>query len=262
MLRMFSWNVNGIRAAQRKGFLDWLYQTSPDILCIQETKAHPDQLDDELKAPTDYLSYWASAERKGYSGVALYSRSEPVSVQIGLGIEEYDREGRTIIADYGEFVLLMAYFPNGSRDHSRVPFKMAYKHALLEICNQIRDEGRSVIFCGDVNTAHREIDLARPKDNSNSTGFLPIERAWIDQVVEEGYIDTFRTMHPEQREVYSWWAYWGKARERNVGWRIDYFFTSPDLRGRIVAAEIHTDVFGSDHCPVSLTLRDVSVNST
>ena len=262
MLRMFSWNVNGIRAAQRKGFIDWLYQTSPDILCIQETKAHPDQLDDELKAPTNYLSYWASAERKGYSGVALYSRSEPVSVQIGLGIEEYDREGRTIIADYGEFVLLMAYFPNGSRDHSRVPFKMAYKHALLEICNQIRDEGRSVIFCGDVNTAHREIDLARPKDNSNSTGFLPIERAWIDQVVEEGYIDTFRTMHPEQREVYSWWAYWGKGRERNIGWRIDYFFTSPDLRGRIAAAEIHTDVFGSDHCPVSLTLRDVSVNST
>ena len=256
MVKMFSWNVNGIRAVQRKGFLDWLYQTSPDILCIQETKAHPDQLDDELKAPANYLSYWASAERKGYSGVALYSRSEPVSVQIGLGLEEFDREGRTIIADYGEFVLLAAYFPNGSRDHSRVPFKMAYKQAFLEICNRHRNNGRSVIFCGDVNTAHREIDLARPKENSDSTGFLPVERAWIDQVVEEGYIDTFRTMHPEEREVYSWWAYWGKARERNVGWRIDYFFTSPDLHDRIAAAEIHTEVLGSDHCPVSLTLHD------
>jgi len=262
MLKMFSWNVNGIRAAQRKGFLDWLYQTSPDILCIQETKAHPDQLDDELKAPTNYLSYWASAERKGYSGVALYSRSEPVSVQIGLGIEEFDREGRTIIADYGEFVLLMAYFPNGSRDHSRVPFKMAYKQAFLEICNRHRNNGRSVIFCGDVNTAHREIDLARPTENRNSTGFLPIERAWIDQVVKEGYIDTFRAMHPEQREAYSWWAYWGKARERNVGWRIDYFFTSPDLGGRIAAAGIHADVLGSDHCPVSLTLHDMLGHGT
>ena len=257
MLKMFSWNVNGIRAVQKKGFLDWLYQTNPDVLCIQETKAHPDQLDDELIAPANYISYWASAERKGYSGVALYSRSEPVSVQIGLGIEEFDREGRTIIADYGEFVLLAAYFPNGSRDHSRVPFKMAYKQAFLEICNRYRNDGRSVIFCGDVNTAHREIDLARPAENSNSTGFLPVERAWIDQVVEEGYIDTFRTMHPEEREIYSWWAYWGKARERNVGWRIDYFFTSPDLLDRIAAAEIHTEVLGSDHCPVSLTLHDM-----
>ena len=256
MLKMFSWNVNGIRAVQKKGFLDWLDQTNPDILCIQETKVHLDQLDDELIAPANYISYWASAERKGYSGVALYSRSEPVSVQIGLGIEEFDREGRTIIADYGEFVLLAAYFPNGSRDHSRVPFKMAYKQAFLEICNRYRNDGRSVIFCGDVNTAHREIDLARPVENSNSTGFLPVERAWIDQVIEQGYIDTFRTMHPEEGEVYSWWAYWGKARERNVGWRIDYLFTSPDLLDRIAAAEIHTEVLGSDHCPVSLILHD------
>jgi exodeoxyribonuclease-3 len=256
MLKLFSWNVNGIRAAQRKGFLEWLRATRPDVLSIQETKANPSQLDDELKDPSDYYSYWASAERKGYSGVALFSRVEPISVQIGLGIEEYDQEGRTIIADYGEFVLITAYFPNGGRDHSRVPFKMAYKEAFLELCNQYRSSGRSVVFCGDVNTAHREIDLARPKENVNSTGFLPVERAWIERVVEEGYIDTFRSLHPDQRDAYSWWAYWGGARERNVGWRLDYFFISPDLQDRVTAAEIHPDVLGSDHCPVSLTLVD------
>ncbi len=256
MLKLFSWNVNGIRAAQRKGFLEWLSVTRPDVLCVQETKANPSQLDDELKDPTDYYAYWASAERKGYSGVALFSRVKPISVQIGLGIEKYDREGRTIIADYGEFVLIAAYFPNGARDHSRVPFKMAYKEAFLERCNQYRSSGRSVIFCGDVNTAHHEIDIARPKENQDRTGFLPVERAWIDRVVDEGYIDTFRSLHPDQKDVYSWWAYWGGARERNVGWRLDYFFISSNLEDRVAAAGIHPEVLGSDHCPVSLTLDD------
>jgi exodeoxyribonuclease-3 len=255
MTKLYSWNVNGIRAAQRKGFLDWLHQTRPDILSIQETKAHPDQLDPELRDPEGYHVTWASAERKGYSGVALFTREEPQLIQVGLGVEDFDREGRTIIADYGDFVLISAYFPNGSRDHSRVPFKMDYKKAFLETCNRLRNDGRSVIFCGDVNTAHREIDLARPKQNENTTGFLPLERAWIDKVVEEGYLDTFRHLHPDHTDAYSWWAYWGKARERNVGWRIDYFFTTPDLEPRIAAADIHADVFGSDHCPVSLTLK-------
>ncbi len=254
MHTMYSWNVNGIRAVQKKGFLEWLQETQPDILGVQETKAHPDQLDHELKEISGYHIYWASAERKGYSGVALYSRLEPTSVQIGLGIDEYDVEGRTIVADYDDFVLITAYFPNGSRDHSRVPFKMAYKEAFLTYCNNLRDQGRSVVFCGDVNTAHREIDLARPKENQNTTGFLPEERAWIDNVVEEGYIDTFRHLYPGKEDAYSWWAYWGQARERNVGWRIDYFFTTPDLTDRITAAEIHSDVHGSDHCPISLTL--------
>jgi exodeoxyribonuclease-3 len=256
MLNLYSWNVNGIRAAQRKGFLEWLEQTQPDILCVQETKANPSQLDEALKDPLGYETYWASAERKGYSGVALYTKIEPESVQIGLGIEEYDREGRSIIADYGDFVLVTAYFPNGARDHSRVPFKMAYKKIFLELCNDYRSSGRSIVFCGDVNTAHREIDLARPKENKDTTGFLPIEREWIDRVVEEGYIDTFRTFHPDRRDAYSWWAYWGKARERNVGWRIDYFFITPDLMDRVVAAEIHPDVHGSDHCPISISLQD------
>jgi exodeoxyribonuclease-3 len=254
MIRLYSWNVNGIRAAQKKGFLDWVVETRPDILCLQETKAQPEQLDEALRSPEGYHAYWSSAERKGYSGVGLFSLLKPDSVKLGLGVEEYDREGRTIIADYGEFVLINAYFPNGGRDHSRVPFKMAYKADFLEICNELQAQGRQVVFCGDVNTAHREIDLARPKQNNKSTGFLPIERAWIDQVVEEGYLDTFRLLHPEQEDAYSWWAYWGNARERNVGWRIDYFFISPDLRERVVAAEIHTDVLGSDHCPISLTL--------
>lgn len=255
MLKLFSWNVNGIRAAQRKGFLEWLEETRPDVLSVQETKANPDQLDDELKNPSNYHAYWASAERKGYSGVGLYSKIEPVSVEIGLGIEKFDREGRTIIADYGEFVLLTAYFPNGGRDLSRVPFKMDYKEAFLERCNQFRSSGKPVVFCGDVNTAHREIDIARPKDNENRTGFLPIERAWIDRVVEEGYIDTFRSLHPDQVGAYTWWAYWGGGRERNVGWRLDYFFISPDLQNRVASAGIHTDVLGSDHCPVSLYIK-------
>ena len=255
MLKLYSWNVNGVRAAQRKGFLGWFHDTQPDILSIQETKAHPDQLDPELTQPEGYHAYWASAERKGYSGVALFSKEEPTSIELGLGIAEYDNEGRTIIADYDDFVLIAAYFPNGGRDHSRVPFKMAYKEAFLNYCNRLRDAGRSVIFCGDVNTAHCEIDLARPKENEKSTGFLPEERAWIDEVVAQGYIDTFRNLYPDTEDAYSWWAYWGKARERNVGWRIDYFFVTPDLQDRITAAEIHADVIGSDHCPVSLTLQ-------
>ncbi|MDX1416210.1 MAG: exodeoxyribonuclease III [Candidatus Promineifilaceae bacterium] len=254
MLSLFSWNVNGLRAAHRKGFLDWLHATQPDVLGIQETKCHPEQLDDELRQPDGYFTYWASAEKKGYSGVALYSRLEPRSVKIGLGIDEYDREGRTIVADYGDFVLITAYFPNGSRDHHRVPFKMSYKADFLAYCNQLREQGRSVIFCGDVNTAHREIDLARPRQNQKTTGFLPQERAWIDQIVQEGYIDTYRLLYPEREGAYSWWSYIGGARNRNVGWRLDYFFVSNDLSARVAAAEIHAGVLGSDHCPVSLDL--------
>jgi exodeoxyribonuclease-3 len=252
---LYSWNVNGIRAAQKKGLLDWIQAAQPDVLCLQETKADPDQLDVELVQPDGYQSYWAvSTVKKGYSGVVLYTKQEPQNIQIGLGIAEYDDEGRTIIADYGEYVLLGAYFPNGSRDHSRVPFKMAYKAAFLDTCERLRAEGRSLIFCGDVNTAHQPIDLARPKQNENTTGFLPEERAWIDQVVELGYLDIFRELNPGVPELYTYWPYWGNARPRNIGWRIDYFFITPDLRGRVETADIHMDVMGSDHCPVSLTL--------
>lgn len=254
MQTFYSWNVNGIRAAQKKGFLDWLAAAQPAILGVQETKAHPNQLDEALLAPPGYHTYWASAEKRGYSGVALFSKTKPVSVQIGLGIDQFDREGRTIVADYGDFVFITAYFPNGSRDHSRVPYKMQYKADFLAFCNALREEGRAVIFCGDVNTAHRPIDLARPKQNQQTTGFLPEERVWLDDITTQGYVDTFRHLYPEQKGAYSWWSYIGGARSRNVGWRLDYFFTTPDLAPRIEDAAIHTDVLGSDHCPVSLTL--------
>ncbi|NDJ75986.1 MAG: exodeoxyribonuclease III [Chloroflexi bacterium] len=253
-MKLYNWNVNGIRAAQKKGFLDWFAAVDADIVCLQETKASPDQLDDELRQPVGYYSFWAVAEKKGYSGVVLYSKLEPNNVQIGLGIAEYDSEGRTIVAEYDDFVLLTAYFPNGSRDHSRVPFKLAYYDAFLAYCNDVRGTGKSVIFCGDVNTAHKEIDLARPKENRKTTGFLPEECAWLDQVVEQGYIDIFRDLNPGLESVYTWWPYWSNSRERNVGWRIDYFFITPDLRERVVTTEIHMDVMGSDHCPISLTL--------
>lgn len=252
---LYSWNVNGLRAVHRKEkFLPWLQTTQPDILCLQETKCTPDQLPAELRQPVGYHSYWAAAEKRGYSGVALYSKTAPRSVSIGLDIPEFDREGRTILAEYDDFVFIGAYFPNGSRDHSRVPFKMAYKAAFLARCEALRAHGKSVIFCGDINTSHQPIDLARPRQNQKHTGFLPEERAWIDEVVGQGYVDTFRAMHPDEAGAYTWWSYIGGARARNVGWRLDYFFTTPDLLPRIAAANIHPQVDGSDHCPVSLTL--------
>jgi exodeoxyribonuclease-3 len=254
MTTFYSWNVNGIGAAYKKGFLDWLQAASPDILAVQETKCHPDQLDDELRRPSGYHSYWAYAEKKGYSGVALYSKKKPLNVTIGLGIPEFDREGRTIVADYGDYTLIAAYFPNGSRDHSRVPFKMYYKREFLAYCQALRAAGKSIVFCGDVNTAHKNIDLARPKQNQNTTGFLPQERAWIDDAVAAGYVDTYRAHYPDREGAYTWWSYIGKARSRNVGWRIDYFFVSQDLLPNIRSAAIHPEVQGSDHCPISLIM--------
>lgn len=255
MLSLYSWNVNGVRAAHRKGFLDWLTAVSPDILCLQETKCHPDQLDAELRQPDGYHTYWAWAEKKGYSGVALYSKTEPLSVQIGLGIEEFDREGRTIIAEYDDFVLMGAYFPNGGRKHLRVPYKMAFKQAFIDHSNALIANGKRVLFCGDVNTSHRPIDLARPKQNKNSTGFLPQERAWIDEILAQGYVDTFRHFHPDAEGAYSWWSYMRGQRARNVGWRLDYFFASANAIPFITNAAIHPEVTGSDHCPVSVDFK-------
>lgn len=253
-MQLYSWNVNGLRAAARKGFLDWLYATKPAVLGVQETKSRPDQLDEEVRRPHGYFSYFASAERKGYSGVALYTRVEPLDIQLGLGIPEFDCEGRTIVAEFEEYVLVTAYFPNGSRDHSRVPFKMRFKRHFLAFCNELRRRGKRVVFCGDVNTAHNEIDLARPRQNQNTTGFLRQERDWLDQVVAEGYIDTFRYLYPQQTGAYTWWSYIGNARARNVGWRLDYFFIGDELRSHVIDVGIHAQVHGSDHCPVSLTL--------
>jgi len=255
-MRLFSWNVNGIRAAEKKGFVDWLLEAKPDILGVQETKAHPDQLSEALLKPEGYHTYWAAAEKKGYSGVALYSRTKPNDVQIGLGIAEFDAEGRTVIAEYDDFMFVSTYVPSASKGKDFVPFKLEYCQALVDRCNEWRQAGKKVIVCGDINISHKEIDLARPKTNHKTTGFLPEERAFLDKWFdEEGYVDTFRHFYPEQEEMYSWWSMRSGARPRNVGWRLDYFIVSPETVDILDDATIHTDVMGSDHCPVSLTLK-------
>ncbi len=256
-ITMLSWNVNGIRAAHRKGFLDWLTQATPDILCLQETRAEEVQLPAILAQPDGYHAFWNHCRRKkGYSGTGLLTRTEPLDVQFGLGVEEFDQEGRTIIARYPSFSLINCYFPNGGRDHKRVPFKMAFYDAFLAKCEELRRQGQALIFCGDVNTAHREIDLAHPKGNQKTTGFLPQERAWIDQVVETGYTDTFRHFYPDLTGQYTWWSVPTRSRERNVGWRIDYFFVADELIEQVTGAFILPDVTGSDHCPVGLRYID------
>ncbi|HDQ72752.1 MAG TPA: exodeoxyribonuclease III [Chloroflexi bacterium] len=255
-ITLLSWNVNGIRACYRKGFLDWLFNAQPNVLGLQETRAEAHQLPQKLAQPEGYQGYWNHSRRKkGYSGTGLLTQIEALDVQFGLGIEEFDQEGRTIIAQYSSFTLLNCYFPNGGRDLKRVPFKMAFYDAFLEKCERLRAQGHAIIFCGDVNTAHREIDLAHPKANEKNTGFLPEERAWIDAVVAAGYVDTFRHFYPDLTEQYTWWSMPTRARERNVGWRIDYFFAAEEVMERITDAFILADVMGSDHCPVGLRLR-------
>jgi len=255
-ITLLSWNVNGARAVYQKGFLGWLAEAEPDILCLQETRAEEAQLPTEMARPAGYQAFWnASRRKKGYSGTALLTRPGPRAVRFGLGIEEFDQEGRTIMAEYPAFTLLNCYFPNGRRDHSRVPFKLAFYDAFLGQCEQLRAQGHAVAFCGDVNTAHREIDLARPRQNQKTTGFLPEERAWLDQVVAAGYVDTFRYFYPDLTEQYTWWSMPARARERNVGWRIDYFFVAEEVLERVIDAFILPEVTGSDHCPVGMRLR-------
>jgi exodeoxyribonuclease-3 len=255
-ITLLSWNVNGIRAVHKKGFLDWLAEAAPDVLCLQETRAAEGQLPAALAQPVSYRGFWnGSRRKKGYSGTALLTQPEPLAVEFGLGIEEFDQEGRTIIAQYPTFTLFNCYFPNGGRDHSRVPFKLAFYDAFMEKCEGLRAQGHGVIFCGDVNTAHQEIDLARPRDNQKTTGFLPEERAWIDRVVEAGYVDTFRHFHPDLVGSYTWWSMPTRARERNVGWRLDYFFVAAEMLDRVADAFILPEVMGSDHCPAGLRLR-------
>jgi len=252
MLRIISWNVNGLRAARRKGFDQWLERERPDILCLQETKAEQSQLDMEL-ASLGYRVHLVSGERKGYSGVALFTRPEPLQVWEGLGIRRFDSEGRVIIADYGKFVLLNAYFPNGKQSEERLRYKLEFCDAFLEAAEDFRRQGRSVVACGDFNTAHTEKDLARPRENSKVSGFLPVERAWLDKLVESGYLDTFRLFNDEPGH-YTWWDLKTRARERDIGWRIDYFFVSSDLRKRVKSAFILKEVEGSDHCPIGIEL--------
>lgn len=253
-IRILSWNVNGIRAVHKKGFLDWIAVERPGILCIQETKASEDQLPEELKDIDGYRSWFVSAEKKGYSGVALYSAIEPLSVEAGFGIGRFDSEGRVIVARYDDFLLYNVYFPNGKASEERLRYKMDFYEAFLGHIEAVRAKGNNVVICGDVNTAHREIDLARPKENETESGFLPEERAWIDRFLAHGYVDTFRRFHDEP-DQYSWWTYRGGARSRNIGWRIDYFYVNEEFAGRVRDAFIMPDVEGSDHCPVGIEIE-------
>ncbi|MGD1118734.1 MAG: exodeoxyribonuclease III [Dehalococcoidales bacterium] len=251
--RLLSWNVNGVRAVRNKGFLEWFNRDKPDILCLQETKAQPDQLEDDLKEISGYNIYWAFPEKKGYSGVALYSQEKPQSVKydFGGGIEV---EGRVIIAEYPDFTLCDIYFPNGQMNAERLAYKMKFYDVFLDYADAMVKAGKKLVICGDVNTAHKEMDLARPKENSKRSGFLPEERAWVDKFIIHGYVDTFRHFHKEP-EQYTYWDMKTGARGRNVGWRIDYFFVSENLLNAVTGAFILPEVLGSDHCPIGITLN-------
>jgi exodeoxyribonuclease III len=253
-LRLISWNVNGIRAIEKKGGFAWFRQEQPDIFCIQETKAHQTQLAASLIEIDGYTAYFAEAERKGYSGVAVYTAIPPKSVTTGLGIDRFDREGRTLILEFEPFTLFNIYYPNGKASKERLQYKMDFYDAFLEHADRLKTQGKQLVVCGDVNTAHTPIDLARPKENEKVSGFLPEERAWLDTLREHGYVDTLRMLHPEPG-LYTWWDQKSRARERNVGWRIDYFFVSEGLRNAVKDAYILSDVTGSDHCPIGLDIE-------
>lgn len=257
-MKLTTWNVNGLRAALGKGLLSWVQDYAPDVLCLQEIKAKPEQLADshlqELENAFAQLT-WNPATRPGYSGVATLARTPPLETRLGLGTPEFDSEGRLIASRYPGFLLYNLYFPHGQHDHARVPFKLDFYAHLLAQCDALHAQGENIILCGDFNTAHREIDLRHPKENQNTSGFLPEERIWIDHYLAHGFVDVYRLLYPERVE-YTWWTYRLNARSRNVGWRLDYFLISQSLVDRVKDVIIHTEVPGSDHCPVTLILID------
>jgi len=250
-IRIISWNVAGMRAAVKKGLYDFMAKDKADIYCLQEVKAKFEQIPEG--APEGYHFFLNDAEKAGYSGVGTYTKMEPRTVIVGDRDNDWDSEGRVLITKFDEFTLLNIYFPNGKKDKGRLQYKLDFYEHFLEYINELRDRGEKVIFCGDVNTAHEEIDLARPKENSKVSGFLEIERKWMDKLEEEGWIDTFRVFNKEPN-YYSWWDNFTRARDRNVGWRIDYFYIDKKLLPRLKEAFILTGVYGSDHCPVGITL--------
>lgn len=255
-MRIVSWNVNGLRACAKKGFGRFLEDSEADVVGIQEVRARPEQLDSATRFPPGWHASFAPAERPGYSGVAIYSREEPDEVEIGLGEPRFDSEGRLIIARFGRTFIVNGYFPKGNgkdRDNSRVPYKLDFYRAVFDRAETLRRDG-SVFVIGDFNTAHEEIDLARPKGNAKASGFLPEEREELSRWIEAGWVDTFRVRHPGESGHYTWWRQWGGARERNVGWRIDYVFACPAGAKRVKDAFIWPDVLGSDHCPVGVDL--------
>lgn len=255
-MKIISWNTNGLRATVKQGYFFPLFKKyNPDILCLQETKSEPDQLGDETKNVPGYYSYFSYSKiKKGYSGVAIYTREKPLKVFYGMGKKEFDDEGRIIGAKFKNFTLINCYFPNGGAGSDRLKYKLEFYEAFLKFILSLRKNGEHVIFCGDVNTAHTEIDLARPKENIENTGFLPIERAWLDKVVKNDFIDIYRHFYPNKKDAYTYWDQKTRARDRNVGWRIDYFFADKKIVSKIKNTEILFDYYGSDHCPISLDM--------
>ncbi len=253
-IKIISWNLAGMRAAVRKGLWHKMKEIDADIYCFQEVKAKPEQVELGFDYPIGYQSYWNPAEKAGYSGVATFTKIEPKSIIVGDKDNNWDDEGRVIITKFDEFTLLNVYFPNGKKDKGRLDYKMKFYEYFLKYINKLKENGEKVIFCGDVNTAHKEIDLARPKDNENVSGFLKIERKWMGKVIKNGYVDTFRIFDKE-KDNYSWWSQRTGARKRNVGWRIDYFFVDESLKDRVKSAFIMPEVEGSDHCPVGIEIE-------
>jgi len=256
-IKLISWNVNGLRAVVKKDFFNVFKQLDADIFALQETKLQEPQLTAEMKSVDGYEAHWSHATvKKGYSGLGTYARVQPRSVKYGMGVPKFDNEGRILEMDFDDFVFFNVYFPNGQMNEERLQYKLDFYEAFFTYTDQLKDQGRSLIITGDYNTAHNEIDLKNPKPNEKTSGFLRIERDWLDRIIENGYIDTFRHFHPDTVK-YSWWTYRFKARDRNVGWRIDYFFVTRDIidRGWVKEAFIDNDVFGSDHCPIGLILE-------
>ena len=249
-MKLISWNVNGLRACVNKGFLDFFKEIDADIFCIQESKLQEGQITLELEG---YHQYWNYAEKKGYSGTAVFTREEPLSVSYGIGMEEHDREGRVITLEYPEFYLVTVYTPNSQNELARLPYRMQWEEDFLAYLKKL-EEKNPVIFCGDLNVAHKEIDLKNPKTNRKNAGFTDEEREKFSQLLDAGFVDTFRYFYPEQEGIYSWWSYRFKAREKNAGWRIDYFCVSECLKEKLQDAKIHTEIMGSDHCPVELDI--------
>jgi exodeoxyribonuclease-3 len=253
-MKITTWNVNGLRALLRKDGWDWVENFNPDVLCLQEIKARPDQLTESQHAMFEpYEAVWNPAERPGYSGVLTLLNEKNKPATLGLGIPHFDVEGRVVQTHFDDFTLFNIYFPNGGRDHSRVPFKLEFYAALLELCDEMHAAGERVVICGDINTSHQEIDLKNHKTNHKTTGFLPEERAWITKYLEHGFVDAFRELYPN-KEQYTWWSYIGNARSRNVGWRLDYFLVSESLMEQVQDVVIYDEVLGSDHCPVTLII--------
>ncbi len=255
--KLASWNVNGIRACVKKGFVKWLVKENCDVICLQETKFQHhvvEEIPDELKRIKKFNQYYYSGVKKGYSGLAIFSKEKPLRIIEGLGVKKFDIEARVLTLEFKDYYLCNAYFPNGQNDNVRVPYKMEYCKK-IHIHLKKLEKKKPVILCGDLNIAHQAIDLKRPKQNEDVTGFLPIERDWVTKFIKDGFIDSFRSLHPEKKDAYTWWSYRANARNKNVGWRLDYFFVSKKLGPKIKRAYIQDKVHGSDHCPVILELK-------